>query len=70
MEPFCEQRGREVTEGFLSTGVSSPSPEGATQLFQLGLGNTGFFITKRFYEGGCPPSRKGTSVPLTPVKLK
>ncbi|WP_188848681.1 hypothetical protein [Sulfodiicoccus acidiphilus] len=45
MEPSCEQYGRGIAEGFLSTGVSSPSPEGATQLFQLGLEDVGVSLT-------------------------
>jgi len=49
-EPFCNAPcGRGVTEGLLSTGVSSPSPEGTTSaLTARGLCTSIFITIKRF----------------------
>ena len=73
-EPFCNAPcGRGVTEGLLSTGVSSPSPEGTTSaLTARGLYIYLFFSIKGFCKGAThpPPHGGGLPPPLTPVKLK
>ncbi|BBD73830.1 hypothetical protein HS1genome_2219 [Sulfodiicoccus acidiphilus] len=64
MEPSCEQYGRGITEGFLSTGASSPSPEGATQLSRPMSRRRWSFITKLFHKGATPHG--GGLPPLDP----